>query len=190
MANLGRLNSDAIHSTGPFAFLHPTTRYHPLTVTRNRQHHHHGLLNHNRLSTSPITRPITPDSIANITRDAQEKETPQIYHVWRSRDNRKGRHRAVVTKPAATSLLRTGEGDDDDNNELLRRQRAKKRLIGLTRLVTRFPVWDVSYLVAVAFVLGLCPSLSPLPLDPLPPCCYFRNGIFGLLGGSGWLLWV
>ncbi|SPN97401.1 related to integral membrane protein [Cephalotrichum gorgonifer] len=68
-----------------------------------------------------------------------------IARLWRSRDNRKGRHAAVVTSeqirdgrielPAATNTLREiGKG--------------------LWRMVVRYPVWDISYDVAVFFTIG------------------------------------
>lgn len=121
MTDHNHLHSEAIHSSGPLNFLHPTTRYHPATVTpREQQQQQH----------EPKTF-------------TEKKHTSQVYHVWRSRDNRKGRHRAVIT----------GQGpkprDATDGKSRLR-----KTALGLARLVTRFPVWDVSYLVAVAFVLG------------------------------------
>ena len=52
----------------------------------------------------------------------------------------------------------------------------KSTALGLTRLVTRFPVWDVSYLVAVTFVIGLlaffCLVVSFLALSQFSPCSF------------------
>jgi hypothetical protein len=171
MANPDHLHSDAIHYMAPFSFLHHTTRYHPVTITRGQQHHDVDDLHGQTHSPSPSTTSgdttpkRTPRSITNSTENAEGNETSQIYHVWRSRDNRKGRHRAVIARQSFSqkgdkTLGQPGPG-------------VKKTLLGLTRLVTRFPVGDVSYLAAVAFVLGLSSSL-PLARFSLPP----------ILGGS------
>ncbi|KAK4033636.1 hypothetical protein C8A01DRAFT_19446 [Parachaetomium inaequale] len=124
-------SSEAIHSSGPLAFLHPTARYHPLTATGQDQPQPPN-------GSFTINTPAKPTATEDGSRENQ-----QIYHVWRSRDNRKGRHRALVTGQGA-------KGRDEGRKSRL----VKKTGYGLTRLVTRFPVWDISYLVAVAFVLG------------------------------------
>ncbi|KAK4121104.1 hypothetical protein N657DRAFT_665806 [Parathielavia appendiculata] len=147
MAHLEARHPNESHSTGPFTFLHPTTRYlRPVTLSRAQQHHDPG-------SPSPAA--------AGWTTGASAKDTRQVYHVWRSRDNRKGRQRAVIimTQPKISSQGKIGKGggggDDDAGEDILRPQRVRSTLLGLTRLATRFPVWDVSCLVAVAFLLGL-----------------------------------
>lgn len=98
------------HPAGALAFLNPTRRYYPLTVTAPGE---------------------TPSDVS------------PIYHVWRSRDNRKGRHPVLVPReipthkaPPPTSTL-------------------KETTRGILKVFTRFPVWDVSYDVAVIFTLGL-----------------------------------
>jgi hypothetical protein len=114
-------------------FFHPTARYHPLTATTQRPREQ-------QLQTpdQAVNSPASPAT----TEDGSSK-TQQVHHVWRSRDNRKGRHRALVTGRDAKA--------DDEGGEC---RLVKKTGYGLTRLVTRFPVWDISYLVAVAFVFG------------------------------------
>ncbi len=87
--------------------------------------------------------PVTPHP------QQTQQDTRRVYHLWRSRDNRKGRHRAVVTGRRGLVGARervglVGEGAS----------RRREIVLGLRRLVTCFPVWDVSYLVAVSFVLG------------------------------------
>jgi len=66
-----------------------------------------------------------------------------IEHLWRSRDNRKGRHALKVDyrvphsgpTPRPTSEF-------------------KAAIRGILRMVTCVPYWDVSYLVAIMFTLG------------------------------------
>ncbi|CCC09066.1 hypothetical protein SMACR_03105 [Sordaria macrospora] len=41
----------------------------------------------------------------------QEQKDSGVYYVWRSRDNRKGRHAAIVTKPG---ILQQGKNDNDN----------------------------------------------------------------------------
>ncbi|KAK4104266.1 hypothetical protein N658DRAFT_493769 [Parathielavia hyrcaniae] len=191
--------SDELHPTGPFPFLHPTTRYHPITLRRTQ----HQQQQHDRAprpsttinaagewgftpdstpttTTAPTTTPTptptpttTPTTPPTTTGDPT-KHARQVYHVWKSRDNRKGRHRAVIMTPTrpsshASGTARGEQGDEDDHlgghgasgrggdegdQHILYPRQVKKTLLGLAKLVTRFPVWDVSYLVAVAFVLG------------------------------------
>ena len=148
MAGHGSPNSEAIHSSGPLGFLHPTARYHPLSATSKRPQEQPP-------PTSDLDQPpeprlpnqshtVTTPAQPTTTEDGSSGGQEQIYHLWRSRDNRKGRHRALVT----------GQGAKGQDGNKRKTQLVKKTGYGLTRLVTRFPVWDISYLVAVAFVLG------------------------------------
>ncbi|KAK3900979.1 hypothetical protein C8A05DRAFT_45288 [Staphylotrichum tortipilum] len=127
---------DTIHAAGAIPFLHPTKRYHPVKDTLKQLH--------------PITKPPSPlpSTAAHQPKTATValKETRlrgnEIYHIWRSRDNRKGRHRQVITGLGAKEYD-TG-----------RKSKLGKTAVGWSRLITRFPVGDVSYLVAVSFVIG------------------------------------
>lgn len=113
---------------GPVRFLNPTKRHIPLPV---------------KTSPTETVRPVV-DGVA---------PAGGIYHVWRSRDNRKGRHAVAVTDghvgrpgvPRATNDVR----------EVLK---------GVGRMFLRYPVWDVSYDVAMIFVIGM--FRSPLPSHP------------------------
>ena len=88
-------------------------------------------------------------------RPGREPSVP-IYHTWRSRDNRKGRHAAILLKkhvedakihvPRATHTL----------------EEAAK---GIWRMVVRYPIWDISYDVAIFFTLGRMREPPP----PTPP---------------------
>lgn len=89
---------------------------------------------------------------------SKEKESPdEYYHVWRSRDNRKGRHAAVVTRSA---VEKKAHRPTNAVAEILR---------GIAKLFTRYPVWDVSYDVAAVFTLGKlkAPAIPPPGFQPL-----------------------
>ncbi|KAI9654056.1 MAG: hypothetical protein M1831_005573 [Alyxoria varia] len=62
---------------------------------------------------------------------------------WTSRNNRKGRHQLLLTTPPQDLV----QLPDPTNG-------SRAILKGLWKMVTRFPVWDVSYDVAASFTLG------------------------------------
>jgi hypothetical protein len=90
----------------------------------------------------------------------------QIYHVWKSRDNRKGRHRHVITGPGAKEYD-TG-----------RKSKVRKTAVGVSRMFTRFPVWDISYLVAVSFTIGKLPAPFVVPLNYLFATFFSAHPLF------------
>lgn len=112
--------------------------------------HHHPSL---QLRQSHVSGPVsflnpTGARYAPTTGTADQALKPQptpehIEHVWRSRDNRKGRHALKVDyrglQAGATPPPTTGLG-------------AVAR--GIWRMATCVPYWDVSYLVATTFTLG------------------------------------
>jgi len=69
--------------------------------------------------------------------ETKPSTTQYVRYQWRSRDNRKGRHTLIVPydHPQRPSRLHT-------------------TLAGVKRMLTQFPYWDVSYWVAVNFVIG------------------------------------
>ncbi|KAJ5083802.1 hypothetical protein N7456_013229 [Penicillium angulare] len=113
--------------TGPLHFLNPTrARYRPAPASTPSEH-------------DAADQPVKPET--KVTTQPAYTE-----HLWRSRDNRKGRHALRVdyqvaeqnagnTLPPPTSSLRPV-------------------LQGILRMATCVPYWDVSYLVAVTFTLG------------------------------------
>ena len=152
----GHTRNHAPHSSRPLACLHPTTRYHHVTLTRQQQQQQFQQpesISHARpLPTdSHLPEPPTPEE---PTSPKEPRDTRRVYHVWRSRDNRKGRHRAVITGRRGPQSRRLGLVGEEVTQ-------LKSTALGLARLVTRFPVWDISYLVAVSFVLGLLPLSTP-----------------------------
>ncbi|KAK1829086.1 integral membrane protein [Podospora conica] len=122
-----------IHTLSPFPFLNPTTRYHPITPTPS--------------TTDEKREPIPDEHHHPPTHPVQDHG---IYHVWRSRDNRKGRHAALVR--------RRKSGEQEKGRVAATFPRTTNSFAatvkGVVKMVTRFPVWDVSYDVAVVFTLG------------------------------------
>lgn len=60
--------------------------------------------------------------------------------LWRSRDNRKGRHTLLTSATQDAAMARS--------------TRRSAVMRGLARMLTCWPYWDVSFLVAVLFTLG------------------------------------
>lgn len=124
---LGR-HYDAVHSTGPFRSLNPTRRY--LVADQ---------------------KPEPPgDKKKKQDESTQEKPTEpaalKAAYVWRSRDNRKGRHAVVVDRdPRKQGSAKAPRLSNT----------WKQTLRGIAKMFLRFPVWDVSYDVAVVFTIGM-----------------------------------
>ncbi|KAI0517171.1 hypothetical protein F5B22DRAFT_131506 [Xylaria bambusicola] len=76
---------------------------------------------------------------------AATSPTPGIWRRYQSRDNRKGRHAVVISPP---SEARHGISHPHAVGTL------KASLRGMGRMLVRYPVFDVSYDVAVIFTLG------------------------------------
>ncbi|KGO76712.1 hypothetical protein PITC_090660 [Penicillium italicum] len=108
---------------------------------------HHGF----RLDETHVTGPV---SFLNPTSALYEPTVPpegthalpQIERLWRSRDNRKGRHAIRVDTEALP--LETGLKAPPLTRSVP--EVAKTFL----RMVTYVPYWDVSYLVAMSFIIG------------------------------------
>ncbi|KJX92914.1 hypothetical protein TI39_contig4555g00004 [Zymoseptoria brevis] len=119
----------------PIPFLHPT------------QAIYSGLPQANPSPRKDTGAPSIDDVVAGesvFTCPADNRPLPgHVQYKWTSRDNRKGRHTLVVprasphnvsTPPPTTTF--------------------KATLHGLWRMLTYYPYWDISYLVAVSFTLG------------------------------------
>ena len=132
--------SHPIHILTPCSFLNPTVRYHPIPATPAPDH--------------PPEH--TPSQNQHDKQRPPSAPGPEhgVYHIWRSRDNRKGRHAALVPRrPPAMEDTATATFPRATNS-------AAETFKGLIKMATRFPVWDVSYDVAVVFTLG---ELSLMP---------------------------
>ncbi|MCJ1432426.1 hypothetical protein MMC27_001782 [Xylographa pallens] len=168
-------------TTGPFSFLNPT-----------RAHYTHSSLSSPLAghALNPDPTPETPsannaDHTPSPAPDAEKANTPtsdeqlssDVEFKWRSRDNRKGRHALVVT-PAK---------DDRAAKYITPRSTHTLRAAahGVWKMGTRFPYWDVSWLVATVFTLGSvvwCINGSFVWLPAVAPSSEFPTEI--LQGGG------
>lgn len=143
---------DALHPhhariSGPVSFLHPT----------RAQFHHTGLSD--KKTTDSLDSTSTPAASdeekaypSNGTDEEQaypsdDKATANhVSFLWRSRDNRKGRHTLAVRTPPP----------GQEGNYIVPRHTTETRQIakGIIRMFTVFPYWDISWWVAVIFTLG------------------------------------
>lgn len=122
------LRLDTNRTTGPVSFLNPTrARLEPTSQFAK--------------STDSLSKPT------DTQRDAAIAESkPPFTYKWTSRNNRKGRHAISINPNAFHS---------EANIELPKRTASvKQTLRGIRRMVTVFPVWDISYDVATIFTLG------------------------------------
>ncbi|KAK7932137.1 hypothetical protein PG985_002849 [Apiospora marii] len=157
---LARCPSHAVHIKGPVSFLNPTIGFVEASgsgraAIRRSRSHHRDPPEDGRGSVPPIpsrahdmtTTTATGAGSTAAADGATEKPAPGVvFHVWQTRNNRKGRHAVAVrvpSHPAATGL------------ELPIATNAPKQVMrGIGRMVTRYPVWDVSYDVAIMFTIG------------------------------------
>lgn len=160
---------DADHITGPVGFLNPTTRL--LSVHRPKGHAGGAGGTGGAASAAPATptedgvtngAPAPPppgDAAKGPGSPALEERAPSshtgAYALWRSRDNRKGRHALVLTPSAAEGRTGIAAPAAGYSNTLA------ATLSGVGRMVLRYPVWDVSYDVAVVFTLGSVSGALP-----------------------------
>lgn len=96
---------------------------------------------------NPTTRYMSIDKTSTGSA-ASSRKHPGVVYVWRSRDNRKGRH-AVAIDPEHQDQHRVGGGEPTES--------WRQTLSGLGKMFLRYPIWDVSYDVAVVFTIGKLP---------------------------------
>lgn len=103
-----------------------------------------------------------------------------VYHVWQSRNNRKGRHAAVIGK----------EHVEDKRIHVPRATNTwRESVTGLWRMVVRYPVWDISYDVAISFTLGMRADGSPRTLLEITPMISpYRVSHCPVAGLTEWLV--
>lgn len=90
-----------------------------------------------------VTRVQGPVTSFNSTR-ASIPLRPGLTYLWTSRNARKGRHSLQVSRHHR--LPHDAPPPDSKH--------ARSVVQGLGRMLTTFPIWDLSYLIAVAFTLG------------------------------------
>ncbi|KAH8199669.1 hypothetical protein TruAng_006138 [Truncatella angustata] len=126
--------ANAHHIGGPVPFLNPTKAY----VETEK-----GIVQTTASSTDESAKPGN-----NGTASGKADAVPGVYyHLWRSRDNRKGRH-AVIVRPDDQTDKHNAVSHPDASKSI------KEVLRGLGKMLVRYPFWDVSYDVAVLFTIG------------------------------------
>ncbi len=124
----------AQHVAGPLTFMNPTKRYLPVPSA-------------SKPSSGQLQAAGAPgDELGNAAGASATKAPDGVYHVWRSRDNRKGRHCAVVS-PMSAGMTAKGRAPKPTNS-------MAGTWSGIVKMAVRYPVWDVSYDVATVFTLG------------------------------------
>lgn len=209
---------DADRITGPVAFLNPTTRF--LSVQgqqrrrrrRQQQHHHQHdsqgvpVSGGSQSGSAASPRPdASPDGRGGPDdKDASGETTPPegshpgssgVYTVWRSRDNRKGRHTLALT-PSAAAALPTVPTKTTSAASTTAANIPRLLLSGLARMALRYPLHDVSYDVALVFTLGsliwvlngffvLLPLLHPdVAADNFPGESAWGGGVTAVVGAT------
>ncbi|KAH7149381.1 hypothetical protein B0J13DRAFT_584004 [Dactylonectria estremocensis] len=114
---------DAEHTSGVFRSLNPTKRVF--------------------VAQKACARPSDED------RDGKSPATPSdsspnVAYIWRSRDNRKGRHALVVDRDLRKH---DAKGPKPSNTW-------ESTFQGILKMFVRYPVWDISYDVAFVFTIG------------------------------------
>lgn len=139
----------AEHITGPVPFLNPTTRLFPLHKPQPPS---------SRDKPAAVSQPPEAGDHEDEEKAKPQEQPPSsspgsgVYHVWRSRDNRKGRH-ALVLSPSKSPTTALG-GSDHPPISIATTNTVRATLGGISRMLLRYPVWDVSYDVAAIFTLG------------------------------------
>lgn len=133
----------ADHVHGPVAFLNPTTRLQAL----------------DRPKSHPSQGDVQAGGAETPSSGSPPPSRTGVYSVWRSRDNRKGRHALHLTPSRVEAI-----GASYKHTNTL-----SAALAGIGRMLMRWPVWDVSYDVAMVFTLGSVGSSSiRLPASSIP----------------------
>jgi len=118
-------------TTGPFSFLNPTRAHYRHVYTDEET----GQGSNGDIDDSSDGNMLPPQHAAD-----------KVEYVWTSRNNRKGRHMLEVTlarDPATAKYL----VPDATNTP-------KAILQNIGRMLTKYPIWDVSWLVAYIFTWG------------------------------------
>ena len=142
---LGR-HYEATHTSGPFQGLNPTNRW--LAVEKHKE-------KDERAAATTATNGLGAQDAEQTSASTSDGDS-DVYHVWRSRDNRKGRH-AVAVSSDYHEKGRGTQGPRPTNT-------LAQSLRGLLKMLVRYPVWDVSYDVAVVFTIGERAQSSSRPV--------------------------
>ncbi|KAK5132670.1 hypothetical protein LTR08_008714 [Meristemomyces frigidus] len=155
---------------GPFSFLNPTEAHFDHVARKS--------------SAESGTSEDIKDQSPQPTTIQDTQPASHIGYRWRSRDNRKGRHALVVDTSEAAIAKYTTPPPTNSVKEIFRT---------ISRMCTYYPVWDVSYLVAVTFtwgsviwVINAFFALLPFtnPKTEFPTEVLFGGGITAFMGAT------
>lgn len=128
------------HAEGPFGFLNPT-----------RAHFDHSAFAPGSASDETATPHESGDDAKarhEPPKQAADSNVPakNVRFLWRSRDNRKGRHPLLVQEPLP--------GEDAPFMVPRRTSHPREILKTVIKTFTHYPIWDISWLVAFVFTWG------------------------------------
>jgi hypothetical protein len=125
LQNAQCLQLNSAMTFGPFWFLNPT-----------RARFHHKPTGHEPVEEEPGSSDVTE----------HERPADKVEFRWTSRNNRKGRHQldVVLAEDPATAKYYVPEASNSPG-EILK---------NVGRMFTKYPYWDVSWLVAYIFTWG------------------------------------
>ncbi|KAM7195426.1 hypothetical protein V8F20_007485 [Naviculisporaceae sp. PSN 640] len=141
----------ALHTSGPVRFLNPTTRYHLIQAKSQAKLPTPGAGASSLRGEAAGQRPSTPRPLPRTHHEKGRPSENKVYHIWRSRDNRKGRHAAVIV---AGPNEKGQNGDGKSITLPSATNTMAETWKGIVKMFVRWPVWDVSFDVAVVFTIG------------------------------------
>ncbi|KAH6674385.1 hypothetical protein B0J14DRAFT_38078 [Halenospora varia] len=134
---------EAALAYGPFGFLNPTVRRYPISWVRPSHKKNE--------SEEGLKDEETEEERRKKQKGAShgdEIHAEDVQREYRTRDNRKGRHALLISPSLAESAKYLTPPPTSS---------FAQTFYGILRMFTWFPVWDVSYLVAIVFTIGsLC----------------------------------
>lgn len=142
-------------ATGAFKFLGPTSALYSWSGWKQSHHYHPESERRSATERSPL---LSSDRQQQRYESDEEQDGEPEGHfpaqnkddtlgfVWRSRDNRKGRHALV--------LRRDEDGDKQPHGTLEPTNTLSATIRGIGSCFTKLPYWDVSWCVATVYTVG------------------------------------
>ncbi|KAL2214740.1 hypothetical protein CC79DRAFT_1265049 [Sarocladium strictum] len=141
-------------ATGAFKFLGPTSALYSWSGWKQSHHYHPESERRSATERSPL---LSNDDRQQNDSDEEQDGEPEghfpaqnkddtLGFVWRSRDNRKGRHALVLRRDEA--------GDKQPHGTLQPTNTLSATVRGIGTFFTKFPYWDVSWCVATVYTVG------------------------------------
>lgn len=131
------LHRHVSRTTGPFFWLNPTRAYYSHVDDKDEE-------------SAPAEQETNGEGINPKSQDmklsAHEHPAQNVEFVWSSRNNRKGRHQLEVTPALDPSTAKYLVPNRTNSPQAI--------LQNIGRMLTKYPAWDVSWLVAYIFTWG------------------------------------